>query len=167
MRTVRHLNPCLHCPAGMLVWAIPGSLRLTLLPGPCLPGHGLWAMIIPLVRSNPEKYALQYIRNLHFRNDLKEFAITGIYNFIADGRNSNARAKFTPYVFGGLALVAHSPEAITLRSEFGSVTITDLSKWVKLQPLHTEGQGQPGYQKALFTGDNGYSGWHRCQVQVE
>lgn len=107
-----------------------------------------WARIVgddyTFSKSNPEKYALQYIRNLHFRNDLKEFAVTGIYNFIADGRNSNDRARFTPYIFGGLALVAHSPETMpgdSLRDAYR------LSKWVKLQPLHTEGQGQPGYQK--------------------
>lgn len=83
----------------------------------------------------------QYVRNLHFRNDLKEFAITGIYNFIADGRNPENRARFTPYLFGGLALVAHSPEALTPDSAGTS------QHWVKLQPLHTEGQGQPGREK--------------------
>lgn len=84
---------------------------------------------------------VQYVRNLHFRNDLKEFAITGIYNFREDGRNAENRAKFTPYVFGGLALVAHSPEALTPDSA-GTT-----QRWVKLQPLHTEGQGQPGRDK--------------------
>jgi hypothetical protein len=99
-------------------------------------------------KGNPEKYALQYIRNLHFRNDLKEFAVTGIYNFVADGRNSNARAKFTPYIFGGLALVAHSPEARTpTETNAPSATYQPAREWVKLQPLHTEGQGQPGYAK--------------------
>lgn len=83
----------------------------------------------------------QYVRNLHFRNDLKEFAITGIYNFKPDGRNPENRAKFTPYLFGGLALVAHSPEALTPDSAGTS------QHWVKLQPLHTEGQGQPGREK--------------------
>ena len=109
-----------------------------------------WARIVgddyTFSKGNPEKYALQYIRNLHFRNDLKEFAITGMYNFIADGRNSNDRARFTPYVFGGLALVAHSPEAMPGDS-LSNAYNGQLNKWVKLQPLHTEGQGQPGYQK--------------------
>ncbi len=85
----------------------------------------------------------QYVRNLHFRNDLKEFAITGVYNFIPDGRTSEERAKFTPYLFGGIALVAHSPEA---RTPYDPNT-TEAQQWVKLQPLHTEGQGQPGYDK--------------------
>ena len=83
----------------------------------------------------------QYARNLHFRNDLKEFAITGIYNFKPDGRNPENRARFTPYLFGGLALVAHSPEALTPDSAGTG------QHWVKLQPLHTEGQGQPGRAK--------------------
>ena len=92
-------------------------------------------------KSDLQGNLTQYVRNLHFRNDLKEFAITGIYNFKEDGRNSDNRAKFTPYIFGGLALVAHSPEAKTPDSS-GTA-----QNWVKLQPLHTEGQGQPGLAK--------------------
>ncbi|RIV25499.1 hypothetical protein DYU11_09385 [Fibrisoma montanum] len=95
-------------------------------------------------KVNPEKYLVQYARNLHFRNDLKEFSITGIYNFIPDGRNSNARAKITPYVFGGLALLAHSPEA---RTPYNESSPDSSRRWVKLQPLRTEGQGQPGRDK--------------------
>ncbi len=93
--------------------------------------------------------AIQYVRNLHFRNDLKEFALTGIYKINADGRNSNMRAKFSPYVFLGLALVAHSPEARTPVDYVDANTPDQNSgrKWVKLQPLGTEGQGQPGYKK--------------------
>lgn len=88
---------------------------------------------------------VQYTRNLHFRNDLKEFAVTGIYNFIADGRNSNVRAKLTPYLWGGVALLAHSPEARSPADP--DAEPYEPQKWVKLQPLHTEGQGQPGYDK--------------------
>lgn len=93
--------------------------------------------------------AIQYVRNLHFRNDLKEFALTGIYKINGDGRNSNMRAKFSPYVFLGLALVAHSPEARTPVAYVDANTPDQNSgrKWVKLQPLGTEGQGQPGYKK--------------------
>ncbi|GAB3543846.1 DUF6089 family protein [Spirosoma fluminis] len=94
-------------------------------------------------KNNIEQNVVQYARNLHFRNDLKEFALTGIYNFVEDGRNSNARAKFTPYLFGGLAVVAHSPEARTPADPANG----DERRWVKLQPLHTEGQGQPGRDK--------------------
>ncbi|WP_461129443.1 DUF6089 family protein [Spirosoma aerophilum] len=96
-------------------------------------------------KGNIEGNLVQYARNLHFRNDLKEFAITGIYNFIEDGRNSNDRARITPYIFGGLALVAHSPEAKTPAPPNNGDY--EAQRWVKLQPLHTEGQGQPGRDK--------------------
>lgn len=96
-------------------------------------------------KNNVEKYITTYARNLHFRNDLKEFAITGIYNIIADGRNSDDRAKFTPYVFGGVALLAHSPEARTPAAPDNGDY--EERRWVKLQPLRTSGQGQPGREK--------------------
>ncbi|MBD2701269.1 hypothetical protein IC229_11520 [Spirosoma sp. BT702] len=98
-------------------------------------------------KSNPTQLAIPYARNLHFRNDLKEFALTGIYNFIADGRTPENRAKITPYLFGGVALLAHSPEARTPTETNGNNGAYEARKWVKLQPLHTEGQGQPGYEK--------------------
>ena len=94
--------------------------------------------------------AVQYVRNLHFRNDLKEFALTGIYKFRADGRTSNKRAQFSPYVFLGIALVAHSPEARTPVDYLDPNKPGDSEasrRWTKLQPLGTEGQGQPGYAK--------------------
>ena len=98
-------------------------------------------------KGNPDLFAAQFVRNLHFRNDLKEFAVTGIYNFVADGRTPDRRAKLTPYVFGGLALVAHAPEARTPTANYDQLGAYEARKWVKLQPLHTEGQGQPGYEK--------------------
>ena len=110
-----------------------------------------WARIsgddYTFTKSNPDKFSAQFVRNLHFRNDLKEFAVTGIYNFVADGRTPDRRAKLTPYVFGGLALVAHAPEARTPTANYTELGAYEPRKWVKLQPLHTEGQGQPGYDK--------------------
>jgi Domain of unknown function (DUF6089) len=82
-----------------------------------------------------------YVRNLHFRNDVKELSVVGIYKFRGDGRSPNRRVAFTPYVFGGIAVLAHNPKAKTPRSpEYDN-------NWVALQPLGTEGQGQPGYAK--------------------
>jgi hypothetical protein len=80
-----------------------------------------------------------FARNLHFRNDLKEFALTGIYKLIPDSRSYDRRPQISPYVFAGLAAVAHNPVA----------RVPDLEgdQWVKLQPLGTEGQGSPGYDK--------------------
>lgn len=87
----------------------------------------------------------QFARNLHFRNDLKEFGLTGIYQFVKAGKNTNYRPKLTPYVFAGLALTAHSPEAKTpVDNPNPGVPDDTQQRWVKLQPLGTEGQGQPG-----------------------
>lgn len=98
--------------------------------------------------KNNSGNTIQYVRNLHFRNDLKEFSLTGMYKFRPDGRNSNQRAQFSPYAFLGIALVAHSPEARTPEGYIDVTTQDDFSReWVKLQPLGTEGQGQPGYAK--------------------
>ncbi len=96
-------------------------------------------------QSDLSKYAVIFARNLHFRNDLKEFGLTGLYNFIPEARISEKRPKVSPYIFLGVAVLAHSPEA---RSKVVENDPTTKSReWVKLQPLGTEGQGQPGYEK--------------------
>lgn len=80
-----------------------------------------------------------FARNLHFRNDLKEFALMGIYKIIPDNRSYDRRPQISPYVFLGVAAVAHNPMA----------RVPDLEgdRWQKLQPLGTEGQGAPGQPK--------------------
>lgn len=95
-------------------------------------------------KSNPDKNPIQFTRNLHFRNDLKEFAITGIYQFKPDGRTPEQRPKINPYLFAGIALLAHSPQA---RTPYSPTNADSSRRWVKLQPLNTEGQGQPGMAK--------------------
>lgn len=93
-------------------------------------------------KSNPVKYAQQYVRNLHFRNDLKEFSLVGTYDFIPGGRTPRARPKFAPYLLFGIALVAHNPKALTGRPAEGRPDSTQ--RWVVLQPLGTEGQQAGG-----------------------
>ena len=97
-------------------------------------------------KGDPVTYSPQFIRNLHFRNDLKEFALIGTYDFIPGGRTPRDRPKLTPYALLGVALVAHNPKALTPRSEGGQPD-GQAQQWVALQPLGTEGQGQPGYAK--------------------
>lgn len=86
--------------------------------------------------NDPERIAY-YMRNLHFRNDIKEFSLIGIYNLIPTEKNFKVRKKFTPYIFAGIALFDHNPMAKAPISEGGD--------WVSLAPLRTEGQGLPGY----------------------
>ncbi|MBO0935728.1 hypothetical protein J2I47_04120 [Fibrella sp. HMF5335] len=93
-------------------------------------------------KSDPVKYAPLYVRNLQFRNDLKEFALIGMYDFIPGGRTPRNRPKVAPYFLLGVALVAHNPMGLTGRDNPDAG-----QQWVALQPLGTEGQGQPGYAK--------------------
>jgi hypothetical protein len=78
-----------------------------------------------------------YARNLHFRNDLKEFSVQGIFKLTPDNRSYDRRPQFGAYLFAGIALTAHNPKALDSLN----------GNWVKLQPLGTEGQGNEGYDK--------------------
>ncbi|HEV7351466.1 DUF6089 family protein [Telluribacter sp.] len=102
-----------------------------------------WARIVgddyTLNNSGAKLGTQKFARNLHFRNDLKEFAAIGIYKLVPDGRTADRRPQLSPYVFAGLAAVAHNPMARTPEIDGG--------RWVRLQPLGTEGQGNPGSDK--------------------
>lgn len=71
---------------------------------------------------NPQTDAfdLQFLRNLHFRNDLKEVSLSGIIN-LSNGfsnRTSN-RPHQTPYLFSGINLFMNQPSA---REKFNAET---------------------------------------------
>ncbi|WP_052354282.1 DUF6089 family protein [Flectobacillus major] len=82
-----------------------------------------------------------FMRNAHFRNDLQELSVMGVYNIIKENRNSYNRPQWIPYLFGGLAIFHHNPVAMAPSG------LNDIQpkEWVSLQPLGTEGQGLPGY----------------------
>lgn len=72
------------------------------------------------------------VRNLHFRNDIKEVSIVGVYNIISENRNLFKRNKWSPYFTIGIGLFFHNPKAKTPQNLSG--------KWEELQPIGTEGQ---------------------------
>ncbi|MCU0444799.1 MAG: hypothetical protein MUE85_07755 [Microscillaceae bacterium] len=87
-------------------------------------------------KSNDGLAKYRYIRNAHFRNRITELAVVGIYD-LKPNRGLYYRRRFvTPYVFAGIGLIYHNPQAKT-PAEFGA-------NWVDLQPLRTEGQGKEG-----------------------
>lgn len=76
-------------------------------------------------------------RNLSFRSNITEFALTGEFNILGyapcDDRN------FTPYIYAGVAMYKYNPQ-------------TQLNgQWIDLQPLGTEGQGIDGKAKYGLT----------------
>ncbi len=86
-------------------------------------------------------YLDKYSRGLHFRNDLKELSVVGIYN-IAKYRpgGHTKRVEFNPYLFLGFGAASHNPKA---RDVYNS-TDNRLSPWLGLRPLDTEGQSNLG-----------------------
>ncbi|MFK8101416.1 MAG: DUF6089 family protein [Saprospiraceae bacterium] len=71
-------------------------------------------------------------RNLSFRSNLFEVGLHVEFNILGY-QPYNLERVFSPYIFGGIALVNFKPQA-ELEGE-----------WYDLQPLGTEGQGLPEY----------------------
>ncbi len=94
-------------------------------------------------------YEANFMRNLHFRNDIKELSIVAQYDLVRTEKSYLRREKIIPYIFGGIAVFAHDPMARPDTSL--NITIQDRPRdtndWIRLQPLNTEGQGLAGYAK--------------------
>ena len=67
-------------------------------------------------------------RNLHFRNAITEGSVVAEFNY-SRYQIGNTKDRFAGYLFAGLSLYSHMPEA-----EIDGI-------WYELQPLGTEGQG--------------------------
>ncbi|MCS6822339.1 MAG: hypothetical protein NZ551_10780 [Microscillaceae bacterium] len=89
----------------------------------------------------------RYARNLSFRNDIAEFAISGIYEFGASRGRFYRRTYVAPYLVAGVGVFYHNPKAKlpeTIGDLLGNrVVVPNGGKWVALQPLGTEGQRNP------------------------
>ncbi len=81
----------------------------------------------------------RYVRNLHFRNFITEFSLMGIFDLSPNKGLYYRRKSITPYVFAGIGVAFHSPEAR------GPGILRNT--WIPLRDLGTEGQGLPGYAK--------------------
>ena len=80
------------------------------------------------ISGSDANFKVNQPRNLNFRSDLVEASFVYEFNFQKYVIGLRAK-KFSPYVFGGLAMTYHNPKA-----ELDN-------KWYKLRPLATEGQG--------------------------
>ncbi|MBQ9255182.1 MAG: outer membrane beta-barrel protein [Bacteroidales bacterium] len=73
-------------------------------------------------------------RNLSFHSAIQELALTAEFNFM-DYRTGTRQHRFTPYIFGGLAVFHFNPKADIIDP------ITQEQVTVSLHDLNTEGQG--------------------------
>jgi hypothetical protein len=82
-----------------------------------------------------DEYAkFRYVRNLHFKNNIKEISLVTIVDLFENRGNYLRRTLFTPYIFGGVAVFAHNPKAL------GPIGSEYEGEWIALRPLKTEGK---------------------------
>jgi hypothetical protein len=74
----------------------------------------------------------RFIRNTHFRNDIKELSVVGMLDLFENRNTFLRRPDFVPYGILGIAVFHHNPRAQRPEDLGGG--------WVPLQPLGTEGQ---------------------------
>ena len=94
-------------------------------------------------------------RNLTVRTDLLELSVLMEWNLIGFEPGDFKRV-FSPYIFAGGGMIYFDPRAPYNKDYMSNVDANSTStaskkfdepydKWVRLQPLGTEGQGLPGY----------------------
>ncbi|MCE6988847.1 DUF6089 family protein [Dyadobacter sp. CY323] len=125
----------------MMRWSVGGNYTRHFTPRLAARASFIYARIAGddyiMNRGSKHEANIFYARNLHFRNDLKEFSVQGIFKLTPDNRSYDRRPQLGAYLFAGVALTAHNPKALdSLEGD-----------WIKLQPLGTEGQGNEGYAK--------------------
>lgn len=106
------------------------------------------------VAADPGKQesAPRYGRNLHFRNDIVELSLVGIYEIFPSRGRFYRRRYFTPYVFAGIAGFYHNPKAKTPTEIPAGLDVgVGPGEWVALRPLRTEGQGLPTYGEKQYS----------------
>lgn len=84
----------------------------------------------------------RYVRNLHFRNDIWEMAVVGIFDLFQNQGSYLSRVQITPYALIGIAGFHHNPKAIAPETANNQqqTPLAEAGQWVALRPLGTEGQ---------------------------
>lgn len=92
--------------------------------------------------ADPTNYQslTRYTRNVHFRNDIKEFSIGFELDLIPNYKGVYSRPPMTPFIFFGGAVLHHEPMAIAPERAPNGNPLAEAGQWVKLRPLGTEGQ---------------------------
>ena len=101
-------------------------------------------------QRNIDKFSQPFLRNLHFRNDIKEFTLTGLFNLSQQySKGPRGKSSIMPYSFIGFGFFAHNPQArdvATINPSNGNIL---LGGWTNLRDKQTSGQSiNPTYPKA-------------------
>ena len=82
----------------------------------------------------------RYLRNLSFRNRIKELSVIAYFDLFENQSTYISRVKWTPYVYLGVAGFLSNPEAQAPALDVNGNALPEAGNWVKLRPLGTEGQ---------------------------
>ncbi len=98
--------------------------------------------------ANPENEEARprYVRNLQFRNNIKDLSLVGVLDLFPNPSTVSLRMRFTPYIFAGVSVFHHNPQGkVPEQAIFLPGHLTDpfvpaqAGEWVALKPLRTEG----------------------------
>ncbi len=93
-------------------------------------------------KRNLEKFYQPFLRNLHFKNDIKEFTITGLYNLLPQySKGPQGRARIMPYSFIGFGFYGHNPQARDVADVNPATGEVTKGAWTSLKDKQTSGQG--------------------------
>lgn len=93
--------------------------------------------------------AFRYVRNLSFRNRIKELSVVGQIDLFENQATYISRVPWTPYVFAGVAVFHHNPQAQVPQTDILGNPFSDAGEWVDLKPLKTEGKSYSLIQFAI------------------
>ncbi|HMV07842.1 MAG TPA: DUF6089 family protein [Cyclobacteriaceae bacterium] len=98
---------------------------------------------------NDQDAAFRYVRNLSFRNRIQEISVVGQIDLFENDATYLSRAKWTPYLYAGIAVFHHNPQAKVPDTDLTGAAFPNAGEWVDLQPLKTEGKDYKLVQAAI------------------
>jgi Domain of unknown function (DUF6089) len=86
------------------------------------------------------EYKGRYLRNLEFKNPIKELSVVGTMDLFENMATYISRVKWTPYGYAGGAIFISTPKGKAPATDLKGAPLAEAGKWVNLRPLGTEGQ---------------------------
>lgn len=86
------------------------------------------------------EYNGRYLRNLEFRNNIKELTVVAYFDLFENMATYISRVKWTPYAYAGVAGFISTPRGRAPETDLFGNELEQGGQWVKLRPLGTEGQ---------------------------
>lgn len=90
--------------------------------------------------NDTESGRYRHLRNLSFRNRIKELSAVATYDLFENQATYLSRASWTPFLFAGVAVFHHNPQALAPATGLDNQPLSEAGEWVNLQELGTEGQ---------------------------